>query len=359
MNQTLRNMLLLFPVGKQAYLAYDSLTRANADALGYTERKGPLGLARLRLPWVAIGGDLDIVGGAVTGGTAQTTIVSNGNMETDDPPIGWAIENNAVPDGVADERTGGAGVQSIDLAMGVGKTQARGRQSIGGLTGGTLMVLRGWLRNVDGDDVQMNVLDAAYGTIFTTAAVAGVAWTQQVYVFALRDASARLGLIVNSTLGDGTSGRFDDVSLIECHAEYIAPAEADVIYRAELTTPAAGTSPAGLILRRDGATQWLVQMTPGTAGTDFELIELNDGTPTQRASADRDFAINTTYRIAVALTGQSIIVYQDGVQRLAYAIAAVGLTNTQFGIWDSANANFSFDNVEITQYARYNHAGGY
>jgi len=350
MNQTIRNLLLLFPAGKQAYLAYDSFTRGDADALGYTESKGPLGLARLRLPWTTIGGDFDISGGVVVGGDAQANIVVNGDFAnwTLDDPDNWTVPVEDADHEISEVGPGaghgGAGVGLCNLYCNAAGATTMRQDDI--LTTNRLYrvrltvdtVISGGARIQCGNDVM---------TIYTIPGA-----KDDIFCATAED----LLVVRNVALTDLT---FDDVSILECHAEYIDPGVADVVYRAELTTPAAGTDPAGLILRRNGATQWLVQMTPGTAGTDFELIELDNGTPTVRASADRDFAINTTYRIAVALTGQSIIVYEDGVQRLSYATGTVGQTNTQFGIWDSAAGNFRFNNAEITEYARYPHAGGY
>ena len=353
---SIRDLLLLYPAGKKAYLAYDSFTRANAEALGNSEKRGPLGLARLRLPWTIIGGDFDIVGNLVVAGDAQANLAVNGTFAAwvGDDPTGWAvIETGPVTDitevaageAHAAAPTPGGGLCNMYRNGGGGANDPRIIQTI--LTLGELYAM-----SVDVDTYTSGLLRMGDADGFASMSITTTGHHVLVFV-------ARSTAIALRTLVDPADVTFDNVSVRECHAEYIDPGSADVVYRANLTTPAAGTDPAGLILRRNGATQWLVQMTPGTAGTDFELIELNNGVPTSRAQADRDFAINTTYRIAVALTGQSIKVYQDGTERLSYATGTVGQTNTRFGIWDSAAANFRFDNAEITEYARYPHAGGY
>lgn len=82
-----------------------------------------------------------IVGAA---GTEETysELVSNGNMETGDPPTGW-LTTNATTDGVADERTGGAGAQSIKvIRTGSGAVSYRSVTTVSG----SLYVLSGWMK---------------------------------------------------------------------------------------------------------------------------------------------------------------------------------------------------------------------
>ena len=47
--------------------------------------------------------------------TLGAELLTNGNMETGDPPTGWTPSGGPTLDGVADERTGGAGVQSLSV----------------------------------------------------------------------------------------------------------------------------------------------------------------------------------------------------------------------------------------------------
>ena len=88
--------------------------------------------------------------GAITptfGGSLMDGDTLNGNMETDDPPTGWAA-GSATLDGVADERDGGAGAQSINIALtGTAKGQA-GRAAT--TVAGSWYELSGWLKKVTG-----------------------------------------------------------------------------------------------------------------------------------------------------------------------------------------------------------------
>lgn len=58
------------------------------------------------------------IGGTGSGETLGDEAVINGNMETGDPPDDWNISGGSTVDGVADERTGGSGVQSLKVTKG-------------------------------------------------------------------------------------------------------------------------------------------------------------------------------------------------------------------------------------------------
>ena len=127
---------------------------------------------------------------------------------------------------------------------------------------------------------------------------------------------------------------------------------ADCLYDAKITTPAAGTTAGGLALRitdLTGASEdyWYVKVTPGTAGTDWELIEYVAGTPTQRAFGDADWAANTAYQIRAICYGTTIDCFYNGTGKITYGSAASGQTATKFGLRDEGNANMTFDNVAV------------
>ncbi len=127
---------------------------------------------------------------------------------------------------------------------------------------------------------------------------------------------------------------------------------ADIVYRAEVTTPGAGTTAGGLVLRGvdyTGATEdyWYIKITPGTAGNDFEIIEYVDGTPTSRAAADVDFAVGTAFLITVITDDEAISAWVDGADGITYGSAATGKTATQHGLRDEGTANLLFDNVVV------------
>jgi len=124
----------------------------------------------------------------------------------------------------------------------------------------------------------------------------------------------------------------------------------DMLFDVTVTTPASGTTPGGLVVRyTDDNNYWYVKITPGTDGTDFELIEVNGGTPTTRASADVDWAASTAYKIRVIVDGNDYWkVYVDGTEKLSYTTAnSFNATATKCGLKDEGDANFQFDNVAV------------
>jgi len=118
--------------------------------------------------------------------------------------------------------------------------------------------------------------------------------------------------------------------------------------------PGAGVVAGGLVLRGSdytGASEdyWYVKVTPGTAGTDFELIEYAAGAATQRAFADVDWVAATAYRIRAICYGQTIDCFHSKGTggKITYALAASGEFATDFGLRDEGNANMTFDNVAL------------
>lgn len=127
---------------------------------------------------------------------------------------------------------------------------------------------------------------------------------------------------------------------------------ADCLYDAKITTPAAGTTAGGLVLRvadLTGASEdyWYLKITPGTAGVDWELIEYVAGNPTQRASGDVDWAAATAYNIRAIPDDEEIGCFANGGNKISYASAVSSKTETSFGTRDEGNANLTFDIVAL------------
>ena len=342
------------------YLAYDSFTRANSDNLGNTEAVGPLGGAVIRA-WQVIGGDFDISGNNVVAGDVQANLIQNPGFETGGTggnfnggaEIDDGISDNfddwtegGVNDGAGDKVEATATVQAGAVACKLTRTTATVsvRQSLAS-TAGKVYRSTSWSRGSGGgENLLHQILAEDFSGIYSGTISKTGAYVQNSVIIAAKDAFLRPYYLCNAA---GT-GYVDTTSILECHADYIDIGVGDCQIIWNVTTPAAGTDPFGLILRRSGATMWLVQITPGTAGTDLELIELNNGAPTVKDTADIDWVAATSYELTVVCDGQDITVDVDGVEELAENAAAVGETNTQFGMWDGANSNATFEDVAIT-----------
>jgi len=122
----------------------------------------------------------------------------------------------------------------------------------------------------------------------------------------------------------------------------------DVVIQATLTTPGAGVTPAGIVVRwLDVNNYWYVRVTPGTAGNDFELVEINAGVPTVRGAADKDPAAATAYTITVITYEQTIDVFWNNAREIHYTTAALNETQGIHGLRDEGNTNFIFDDLTI------------
>lgn len=79
----------------------------------------------------------------------------------------------------------------------------------------------------------------------------------------------------------------------------------DFLLEVVFDTPPSGTDPLDIRYRKAGTnSHWILRVTPGTAGTDLEIIEDNGG-ETQRATSDVDWATSTEYRVVIIVDGDS------------------------------------------------------
>jgi len=343
-------------------LASDTFTRANG-AMGTTETTGPEAQVVTARTWTAIGGDLQIVGNAAQGVAAQANPVLDPGFETGG--TGGNFNGGAeIDDGASDtftnhdisiynalnlvEATATCHSGSVAVKMTASVGDASLIRSVGTVTPGALYWVGLWTRGDGVANGRWSIYDDTNNIMLAPTSATGI--TGVIYTRILRLVATPAGCVSLRIsyygLVPGVS-YVDDVFSVPCHAQYFDVGAADTQILANITTPAAGTTPFGLILRRNGATMWLVKITPGTAGTDFELIRLDNGAPTVLATADRDWTAATSYQIQVSLSGQAINVYDNGTLSLTYATAAVGLTNTQFGYFDAAEGNASLADIQV------------
>ena len=141
-------------------------------------------------------------------GTGETlgaiaTPITNGDMETGDPPTGWAGINGATVDGVADERTGGSGSQSLEVARGTSNDVCV-KVISGNL--GYLLKGHGWVKNIDAPEVGALFYNA--GWTLKSVYTSSTDWTYlEVYA---TDSDDSLGFYFRITTTAGKKGRFDD-----------------------------------------------------------------------------------------------------------------------------------------------------
>ncbi len=120
----------------------------------------------------------------------------------------------------------------------------------------------------------------------------------------------------------------------------------DFVMEVIFTTPGAGTDPLDIRYRKAGTNDhWLVRVTPGTAGTDIEIIEDNSG-EVQRASADIDWVGTTEYRVAIHVRGDNEQrVYVDGALKMTYT--TTNTFNETETVIDLLKNSFTVDMIAV------------
>jgi len=143
--------------------------------------------------------------GAVGGGEALgDELVTNGDMETGDPPTGWNVRNLSTLSSVADERTGGSGSASINIYA--GSDMYGGAIQTPAVTSGILYYLSAWGKNVDGGNGYLVIGQTSGGNI--NILINSVSWTQKTKYYTAINFEY-IGCVVG-TLGKNT--RLDDIS---------------------------------------------------------------------------------------------------------------------------------------------------
>jgi len=131
-------------------------------------------------------------------------LLTNGNMEAGNPPTGWSAGGTATLSGAADERTGGAGAQSLNVVRGSHVSESVASKSTGS---GQIGWHRGeaWVKNISADLVYM--INPAW-----SAASPSADWTKLIATRLITPAAAvtaTMRMIAAST----EQGRYDDVSI--------------------------------------------------------------------------------------------------------------------------------------------------
>lgn len=167
--------------------------------------------------------------------------LTNGDFETGDPPTGWTATNSAALAQLADARPESDGTNSIKVARN-GAADPTAQRSFTAVANGFVEVI-GWMKNVDGTDVRMRVLDTSgsvteppLGATTDPTYYPGTDWVQVGTIKSIVSSSS-IRLITRAT-NDGEYGQFDDVTAkyITLNPQQWVPANIDL--RLNLTLPA-------------------------------------------------------------------------------------------------------------------------
>jgi len=179
------------PVGKIPYSQWLTDNFPDADRWDHQDLSGSSVLEAYNTA-LALGRDMSV----------------DGAMEVGDPPTAWTAFDSTL-DGVADERTGGTGSQSLEVAVNGAGQSDFGFQNFPTEIGKTFR-LSAWIKNVD----------ATNGTVYTTDGVVAAGTIVNATTSWVLD-SADFVAISNPTVvrlaptatGAGEKARFDDVTM--------------------------------------------------------------------------------------------------------------------------------------------------
>jgi hypothetical protein len=272
--------------------------------------------------WTAELGKLDIAGGKARGKTVAVDgneLVVNREFTTD--LTGWSSSLSGVltrrnfADSPNIAPTGGADEFGLEVAYGgsVNGAALQNQTTIPGVT--YLASARGYAPS---SNTQTN---AAVITLESDTKTIGVEDAWETLTRERVATAATTGLRLRCQGGNaGDKVYFDAVSFqAKLAIATCDPGQANVDIRVKMTTPASGVIPGGVVVRyKDAANYWLWRVRPGTAGTDFELVEVNAGVQAVRATADVDWAVSTEYALRFTQQGNIYTAYVDGVQKLTY-----------------------------------------
>lgn len=137
--------------------------------------------------------------------TVGSTLIANGNMETGSPPTGWTAGASATLTAAADERTGGSGVQSLQIAHGGSPNPQASRMHS---TAGWLL-LECWIKNVDASSGRLDINNMAFTN---NVDITSTSWT--LARSTVRSTSTSGSIILSArTITAARAARFDDASV--------------------------------------------------------------------------------------------------------------------------------------------------
>ncbi len=283
-------------------------------------------------------------GAAIIGGDTL-----NGNMETGDPPTGWSAGGGTVIDGVADERTGGMGSQSLDVARAGSNYPSSGRSCT--TVVGTWYLFTAWKRNVDSTGgISLQLSDDSTGAWFSGDAFSAVTdWAQVIAVARAEGTAAQVVFDVDAT-GDpnGVSGRGDDVILAPLTlSDLISGADysySDVLVNADLAVIA--DTQAGVVACLDDTTTPANFILAYHDTVNAHLEKCVAGVYTSLIDTAATYAANAPIRIIKDGTTVTLF-YANALIGTAQTISDAGIiSNSIHGVFSSYSGN-TIDSLEV------------
>ncbi len=279
------------------------------DGLGHLETTG-LGSGGAGIAWHGYAWTVatnKAVGTPVLG----AELVTNGNMETGDPPTGWTAAT-ATLDGVADERTGGDGAQSLSVARN-GANYSHATHTFTAAIGRWIYTTL-WGKVVTGGSFEAVIKSGAAVTDGSIGANSSTSWVQVRNTCRISGANPYIRLTNYSSGADGTECRFDDISVKPMPISSLMAVAAvpsnlgtDCDIRADVVCTAgtqAGVCIADVSFHARMTAAYAAGVTAITLDEVTQAITTND-TITVRGAADTTYTIASVGTLAAGV--QSIV----------------------------------------------------
>lgn len=147
------------------------------------------------------------------GETLGTEKLTNGNMETGNPPSSWTITTGTSATGVADQSPGGTGSQAIEFTVGVTNTWLATQTTA--VTSGNYYKVSAWAKNIDSTlGCSITIGKANYTIALATGyATATGVWTKLSGYFTATGTENYYVAPVMAVADNGKKCRFDDISV--------------------------------------------------------------------------------------------------------------------------------------------------
>ena len=261
--------------------------------------------------WKYSVGKWTINGNAAIGSPAMGVdeILSNGNMEAGNPPTGWSAVNGSIV-GVADERTGGAGSQSISLTNASGTAAAYQSFAAAGW-----YYFSGWSKKITATYTNFGIgTISTNNNILSSGFQSWVNWTNAFGTF--RSSTATLyALLMN--VDAGLENRADDFSIRQFTNSHLfatrkfTQSDVDASVKASVTDKAQ----AGLCIcldNKDNPANYVVAYVDKGNGNRVKLDKCVNGVITELVNATVTYDASKVLRLVK--NGLTFSVYYDGVQ---------------------------------------------
>ncbi|EKD99371.1 MAG: hypothetical protein ACD_22C00280G0001, partial [uncultured bacterium] len=335
-------------------LAYDSF---GATYPTQTEIVGPDGVSGPAVP------QLTWTGGAKSGGKMVITpslgseSVTNGDMETGDPPTGWTPSGDTVVDAVSDERTGGSGGQSIAIGPKIVTNPVVNRGSLA-MSPSTWYQWSGWAKETPGSyGGGYQILDQNYATFVNIHAFT-TSWANYIGSFRSLSTSTSGRIYLYGDQYGNPLGTiyYDDISYkpltLSSLFSTVPTSDTDVIASADVTMTA-GTQ-AGIVTNLDSTSSPANFLIAYHDGSKIWLDKNVGGTYTNLISATTTYSAGATLRVITyhsdASTLKVRVYYNNALIGSEQTVTDGGvngiINNTKHGLFSTYSGN-TFDNFTL------------